>query len=81
MSGIIPRVFKAKMSQGNRVAIPAELVKHLRASVGDMLVLSETPYGVLISTTDLIVKEAQDYLRTLGTKGNVVDEFIAERKK
>lgn len=75
-------VLKAKVTQGGRIVIPAEMRKRYRMPIGGTVHLVDGEDGVLISTPELALRRLQKkFMGSVPEGVSVVDELIAERRK
>jgi AbrB family transcriptional regulator, stage V sporulation protein T len=72
--------YHAKLIEGGKVVIPAELRRELGLHTGDTLVIERDGDALVLKTYLQVVKEAQKTFRaTLGDDYSV-DQFLAERR-
>jgi AbrB family looped-hinge helix DNA binding protein len=65
-----------------RVLIPASVRSHHNIKVGDILAIVSHPDGVELRTKQQIIREAQDYFRSLAPASRILsEELIAERRR
>lgn len=71
-----------KVSEGGRVAIPAELRKKYDISIGDSLVLNDDGQGFTLYSMRASIKRAQAIVAKYKRPGvSEVDEFIREKRE
>jgi len=75
-------IVRAKVTQGGRVVIPADMRKRLGIKVGESVNLEENETSVTLSSSLAALRRLQESLTgTLPEGVSIVDELIADRKK
>ncbi len=75
-------IVKAKVNQGGRIVIPAEMRKQLGIEIGDDVNLSLEDDSVKISTGKLALQRIRESVRKYVPAGvSLVDELIADRRR
>jgi AbrB family looped-hinge helix DNA binding protein len=73
---------KARIGEGGRIVIPAEIRRELGVGVGDELLLKVENGELRAWTRAQAIKRAQALLRKYVPEGvSLVDELIAERRR
>ena len=62
-------VIHTKLSEGRRVAIPAELCQRYGIEPGDPVVLEPSATGIVMRPLDAVIREVQAYLRRCRSAG------------
>jgi AbrB family looped-hinge helix DNA binding protein len=75
-------IIRAKVTQGGRIVIPADVRKRLGIEVGETVNLQEDGSTLIVSSSSAALKRLQQSLKGKVPAGvSVVDELIAERRK
>ena len=75
-------IIRAKVTQGGRIVIPAEMRKQLGIEIGEDVNLSLEDNTLKIITQRESIRKAQKLFRSLIPEGvSLVDELIADRRK
>ncbi|WP_264670321.1 AbrB/MazE/SpoVT family DNA-binding domain-containing protein [Arthrobacter sp. VKM Ac-2550] len=69
--------FQVVMGERGRLVVPAELRERLHLEAGTVLILLETPQGVVLATREQIKQLVRGQLE--GT--NIVAELLADRRR
>lgn len=73
---------RAKVTQGGRIVIPAEMRKQLGVEIGEDVNLSFVDGSVTISSQKEGIRKAQELFRKFVPEGvSIVDELIADRRR
>jgi AbrB family looped-hinge helix DNA binding protein len=72
-----------KISANGRVCIPAEVRARLGIKEGDILTLEEHDDGLVLTTLDQRIAQAQAIFRKMrkGKPGSAVDDFLREKRE
>ncbi|HEX8401270.1 MAG TPA: AbrB/MazE/SpoVT family DNA-binding domain-containing protein [Allosphingosinicella sp.] len=75
--------FHAKLINGGKVVIPADLRRKLNLQTGDVLVFEESAEGeIVLKSYRQVIREIQDEMSRFKRPGvSVVDDLIAERRR
>jgi AbrB family looped-hinge helix DNA binding protein len=66
-----------RIEEGGQVTIPREVRDHLGLRPGDLVILTETPDGILLTSRQAIVSRALDEIgAALREQGLTLDELI-----
>lgn len=75
-------IFRAKITHGGRIVIPAEMRKKLGVETGDDVYLMMENDELKISTTWQALRRIREAVKPcVAYEGSIVDELIAERRK
>ncbi len=75
-------IVRAKVTQGGRIVIPAEMRKQLGVEIGEDVNLSFVDGSVTISSQKIGIRKAQELFRKFVPEGvSLVDELIADRRR
>ena len=73
--------YQAKMIDGGKIVIPAELRRELGLKTGDMVAIDRDNMGALVlKPFSQVVREVQARVKASITQPFTVDDFIAERR-
>ncbi|MBA3898581.1 MAG: AbrB/MazE/SpoVT family DNA-binding domain-containing protein [Sphingomonadaceae bacterium] len=73
--------YMAKVINGGKVVLPADLRRELGLETGDHVIFEQTENGVVMKTHAQVIREIQDQLRPFKRPGaSEVDALIAERR-
>ena len=75
-------VIHTKMSEGRRVAIPADLCHQYGIEPGDPVVLEPTESGIVLRPLHTVIREVQAYFADIAPPGvSLSEELLAERRQ
>ena len=75
-------VIHTKLSEGRRVAIPAELCRLYGIEPGDPVVLEPPDSGIVLRPMHAVIREVQAYFVDLAPPGvSLAEELLAERRQ
>jgi AbrB family looped-hinge helix DNA binding protein len=75
-------VIHTKMSEGRRVAIPAELCQRYGLHPGDPLVLEPSDTGIIIRPLEAVIREVQAYFADLAPPDVLLSaELLRDRRE
>ena len=75
-------VIHTKLSEGRRVAIPAELCQRYGIEPGDPVVLEPTDTGIVMRPLEVVIREVQAFFADLAPKDVVLsDELLNDRRE
>ena len=75
-------VIHTKLSEGRRVAIPAELCQRYGLHPGDSLVLEPSDGGIVVRPLDSIIREVQAYFAGAAPADvSLSEELMRERRE
>lgn len=73
---------KARINDDGRILIPAAMRKALGLRAGGAVVLRADENGILLTTTQRALRDAQQLLRRYVREGTpLVDDLLAERRR
>jgi AbrB family looped-hinge helix DNA binding protein len=72
---------KARMIDGGRVVLPAEIRRAMQLKKGDTLVLELKGDELRMRSSRAALRRIQESLRSLRIEGSIVDGLIAERRR
>src|SRR4051812_36808147 len=75
------RVIHTKMSEGRRVAIPAELCHGYGLEPGDPLVLEPTESGIVLRPLDAVIREVQAFFADAAPAEVVLSEELSKDRR
>jgi bifunctional DNA-binding transcriptional regulator/antitoxin component of YhaV-PrlF toxin-antitoxin module len=74
-------VIHTKLSEGRRVAIPAELCQRYGIEPGDPVVLEPSATGIVMRPLDAVIREVQAFFTDAAPPGVVLsEELISDRR-
>ena len=75
-------VIHTKLSEGRRVAIPAELCQRYGIEPGDPVVLEPSDSGIVMSPLDAVIREVQAYFADVAPPGvSLSEELLRDRRE
>lgn len=75
-------VIHSKLSEGRRVAIPAELCERYGIEPGDPVVLEPSDNGIIVRPLDAVIREVQAYFADAAPAGvSLSEELLRERRE
>jgi bifunctional DNA-binding transcriptional regulator/antitoxin component of YhaV-PrlF toxin-antitoxin module len=75
-------VTHTKMSQGRRIAIPAELCHEYGFEPGSPVVLEPTESGIIVRPLQEVIRDVQAYFADAAPKGVLLsDELLRDRRE
>ena len=75
-------VIHTKMSEGRRVAIPAELCQRYGLHPGDPLVLEPSDAGIVVRPLGAVIREVQSYFADLAPPEVLLsEELLRDRRE
>ena len=75
-------VIHTKLSEGRRVAIPAELCQQYGIAPGDPVVLEPSEYGIVMRPLHEVMREVQAYFADAAPKGmSLSEELLRDRRE
>jgi AbrB family looped-hinge helix DNA binding protein len=75
-------VIHTKMSEGRRVAIPAELCERFGIEPGDPVVLEPSAAGIVMRPLDAVIREVQAYFADVAPSDVLLsEELLRERRE
>jgi bifunctional DNA-binding transcriptional regulator/antitoxin component of YhaV-PrlF toxin-antitoxin module len=75
-------VIHTKLSEGRRVAIPAELCHRYGIEPGDPVVLEPSESGIVLRPLHTVIREVQAYFADVAPAGvSLSEELIRERRQ
>lgn len=75
-------VIHTKMSEGRRVAIPAELCHKYGLEPGDAVVLEPSEAGIVVRPLETVIREVQAFFADAAPPGILLsEELIRERRE
>jgi AbrB family looped-hinge helix DNA binding protein len=75
-------VIHTKMSEGRRVAIPAEFCQRYGLHPGDPVVLEPTESGIIVRPLDVVIREVQAFFADAAPSEVVLsDELLRDRRE
>jgi bifunctional DNA-binding transcriptional regulator/antitoxin component of YhaV-PrlF toxin-antitoxin module len=75
-------VIHTKMSEGRRVAIPAEFCQRYGLHPGDPVVLEPTDSGIVVRPLDAVIREVQAFFADLAPPDVLLsDELLLDRRE
>ena len=74
-------VIHTKMSEGRRVAIPAEMCQQYGLEPGDAVVLEPSESGIVLRPLDAVIREVQAFFADVAPPDVVLsEELIRDRR-
>lgn len=74
-------VIHTKLSEGRRVAIPAELCRLYGIEPGDPVVLEPSDSGIVLRPMHTVIREVQAYFADVGPPGvSLSEDLLRERR-
>jgi bifunctional DNA-binding transcriptional regulator/antitoxin component of YhaV-PrlF toxin-antitoxin module len=74
-------VIHTKLSEGRRVAIPAELCQQYGIAPGDPVVLEPSESGIVMRPLHTVMREVQAYFADVAPKGvSLSEELLRDRR-
>lgn len=71
-----------KMSEGRRVAIPAEFCQRYGLHPGGSVVLEPSESGIIVRPLDVVIREVQAFFANAGPSDVVLsDELLRDRRE
>ena len=78
----MPHAIHTKMSEGRRVAIPAEFCQRYGIEPGDPVVLEPSDSGIVMRPLDALIREVQAYFAAAAPPGvRLSDELLRDRRE
>jgi AbrB family looped-hinge helix DNA binding protein len=75
------RVIHTKISEGRRVAIPAELCERYGIAPGDRVVLEPSESGIVMRPLDAVIREVQAYFADVAPPSvSLSEELLRDRR-
>jgi bifunctional DNA-binding transcriptional regulator/antitoxin component of YhaV-PrlF toxin-antitoxin module len=75
-------VIHAKLGEGRRVAIPAELCQRYGIEPGEPVVLEPSDSGIVIRPLDTVIREVQAYFAGIAPPGvSLSEELLRDRRE
>ena len=75
-------VIHTKLSEGRRVAIPAELCQRYGIEPGDPVVLEPSDSGIVMRPLDTVIREVQAYFADVAPPGvSLSEELLRDRRE
>ena len=75
-------VIHTKLSEGRRVAIPAELCQRYGIEPGDPVVLEPSDSGIVMRPLDAVIREVQAYFADVVPPGvSLSEELLRDRRE
>jgi bifunctional DNA-binding transcriptional regulator/antitoxin component of YhaV-PrlF toxin-antitoxin module len=75
-------VIHTKLSEGRRVAIPAELCQRYGIEPGDPVVLEPSDSGIVMRPLDAVIREVQAYFADVAPPGvSLSEELLRDRRE
>ena len=71
----------AKVIDGGRLVLPADIRRAMKLEKGDSVVLKFDGESLHIRSTDAIIRELQEMFRPYRSDKSMVDELIEERRR
>ena len=71
----------AKMIDGGRLVLPAEIRRAMKLEKGDSVVLEYDGDELRVRTMNTVIRRIQEKLRPYRTDKSIVDELIEERRR
>jgi bifunctional DNA-binding transcriptional regulator/antitoxin component of YhaV-PrlF toxin-antitoxin module len=75
------QVIHTKMSDGRRVAIPAEMCKEYGLEPGAPVVLESTDAGIVVRPLDAVIREVQAFFADAAPANVVISEELSRDRK
>ena len=72
--------YNAKVYSHGKINLPANVRNDLGLHDGDNVIFIKKARSYVITTRNTLIKEAQDYCKSLKNNDFTVDDFIAERR-
>lgn len=72
--------YQARVIEGGKIVIPAELRRNLGIGAGDRLVVEQDGNAIVIKTFAEVIRESQRAFRKLVGPDFTVDQFLAHRR-
>jgi bifunctional DNA-binding transcriptional regulator/antitoxin component of YhaV-PrlF toxin-antitoxin module len=75
-------VIHTKLSEGRRVAIPADLCQRYGIEPGDPVVLEPSDSGIVMRPLDAVIREVQAYFADVAPPGvSLSEELLRDRRE
>ena len=75
-------VIHTKLSEGRRVAIPADLCQQYGIEPGDPVVLEPSDSGIVMRPLDTVIREVQAYFADVAPPGvSLSEELLRDRRE
>jgi bifunctional DNA-binding transcriptional regulator/antitoxin component of YhaV-PrlF toxin-antitoxin module len=75
-------VIHTKLSEGRRVAIPADLCQRYGIEPGDPVVLEPSDSGIVMRRLDAVIREVQAYFADVAPPGvSLSEELLRDRRE
>lgn len=75
-------VIHTRLSDGRRIAIPAELCQRYGIEPGDPVVLEPMPDGVVLRPLQTVIRDVQAYFADVAPAGvSLSDELLHDRRQ
>jgi bifunctional DNA-binding transcriptional regulator/antitoxin component of YhaV-PrlF toxin-antitoxin module len=75
-------VIHTKLSEGRRIAIPAELCQQYGIEPGDPVVLEPSESGIVLRALHTVIREVQAYFADIAPPGtSLSEELLRERRQ
>jgi bifunctional DNA-binding transcriptional regulator/antitoxin component of YhaV-PrlF toxin-antitoxin module len=75
------QVIHTKMSDGRRIAIPAEMCKEYGLKPGGPVVLEPSDAGIVVRPRDAVVREVQAFFADAAPAGVILSEELSLDRK
>jgi AbrB family looped-hinge helix DNA binding protein len=74
-------VIYTKISEGRRVAIPAELCREYGLQPGDEVVLESSESGIMLRPRGAVIRDVQDFFADAAPADVVVSEELSRERR
>jgi bifunctional DNA-binding transcriptional regulator/antitoxin component of YhaV-PrlF toxin-antitoxin module len=82
MGNFMDHVIHTKLSEGRRVAIPAELCQAYGIQPGDPVVLEPAESGIVLRPLHAVIRDVQAYFADVAPAGvSLSEELLADRRQ